>query len=473
MRKPAAVVDRQGEWRELVRAWERAGAELIFVVGRRRVGKSFLLTHFARKVGGLYYQATRRTAREQLAVLSGVMGEHFRDPALEHGVVFPDWESVFRYVVRRSGGEPFLMVLDEFPYLADADPAFPSVLQALWDQEIAASRMKLILSGSYVTAMKRLEEPDRPLYGRRTGRITLRPFDHGDAARFFAAYSPEDRLVAYGAFGGLPGALTPVDAARSVAENVAEHMLAPAGRLVDEAQHMLDAFVADATLHYSVLEAMARGERTWGGISKRVGRTGGALHRSLLWLEDMELVSRVVPVTERSPAKSKRAVYRLADPYLAFWHRFVSPLLATGSIGMVEPSRLWNVYIAPELDGYMGRVFEGACRDFVLRSALPFAPLRVGEWWDARSENEVDLVALGEDGEVLVGECKWGAVRAADLERLRRRAQLLIAELHGGVRTLHFALFSARSEGDAEVRARVKAGEVLFFTAADLFERGA
>ena len=97
------------------------------------MGKSFLLSRFCRQAGGLYYQATRRTEAEQLATLSRVVGERFADTALLQGVAFPDWERLLAYVVARAAGEPFLLVLDEFPYLVDSAPALPSILQAWLD----------------------------------------------------------------------------------------------------------------------------------------------------------------------------------------------------------------------------------------------------------------------------------------------------------------------------------------------------
>ena len=116
----------------------------------------------------------------------------------------------------------------------------------------------------------------------------------------------------------------------------------------------------------------------------------------------------------------------------------------------------------------MGAAFEGVCRAFVRRTdRLPFAPLRVGEWWDADSRNEIDVVAIGGDGELLLGECKWGAVRLSDLKRLQARADLIARELTG-VRTVYFALFS-RGELPPELQAEVDAGRVLHYSAEDLY----
>ena len=467
--KPTELIDRDREWDALSKVWASESPELAFVLGRRRVGKSFLLSRFARHVGGLYYQATRRTEPEQLAALSLVIGERLDDAALRQGVALPDWERLLGYLTERSSGDRLLVVLDEFPYLVDSAPALPSILQSWFDHSAPHTRIKLVLSGSHISAMRRLENADQPFYGRRTRRLLIAPFGVRELAAFVPGYSPKERLVTYGALGGLPGHLALLDPARDVATNASALLLYPSGRLVDEAQHMLDAFLTDAVVHYSIIEAIASGDQTWKGITNRTGRTGGALHRAIDWLVSMEILERAVPITELAPDRSKRAIYRITDPYVAFWHRFVAPLVAIGSVGLVDPRRLWDTAVAPKLDDYMGGVFEQACRQAVRLGLvkLPFAPVRVGEWWDARSREQIDVVAVDGDGALLAAECKWGVPTLQDLLILERRATLLAAEL-GGIRRTYVAFFSGRDGLDDELIAARDAGRVLCFTAADV-----
>jgi AAA+ ATPase superfamily predicted ATPase len=467
--KPAEIIDRDPEWRSLAAFWEKPRPDLIFAVGRRRVGKSFVLSRFAQQVGGIYYQATRRTEAEQLASLSRIIGDHFDDPALLHRIVFPTWEMLFGYLTERAAGKPFFLALDEFPYLAAAAPALPSIIQSLWDHRWDNTRFKLVLSGSYITAMNRLEDVDQPLYGRRTGKLIFKPFSFAHAAQFMPDYAVRDQLVAYGLFGHLPGHLSLIDPARTLAENTAEALLSPTGRLVDEAQHMLDAFTGEAHVHYSIIEAIAAGEHTWNGITKRVGRSGGSLSRPLQWLEEMQVIARVVPVTEKTPQRSRRVLYRIVDPYVAFWHRTVVRLVNAGSLGLASPHDLWRDVVAPDLDDYMGPVFEEMARDFVRHrpDRLPFQPLQVGEWWDGTSQNQVDVVAVSGRGDLLVGEAKWGRVTAAHLATLRTRAHMIATEF-GGIQRVHTVLFTARGEAEDEVRREAEAGTTLLFSGEDL-----
>ena len=207
-------------------------------------------------------------------------------------------------------------MLDEFPYLVDSAPALPSILQAWLDHSAPKTRIKLVLSGSHITAMRQLEGADQPLYGRRTRRLLVAPFAVREVTAFAPGYSPRDRLITYGALGGLPGHLALLDASEDIATNVRAFSSIPPDRFVDEAQHMLDAFLADAVVHYSIVEAIATGDQTWKGITNRTGAVGGALHRAIDWLVAMEVVERITPITERSPERSKRTLYRIADPYV-------------------------------------------------------------------------------------------------------------------------------------------------------------
>lgn len=468
--KPANIIDRDAVWQALRAAWESDAPELLFGLGRRRAGKSWVLTRFANAVGGIYYQATKRTEAEQLAAISRIVGQHSGDRALTHGVAFPHWEALFAYLAERAAGAPFLLILDEFPYLAEAAPALTSIIQDTWDHHWPGTRAKLVLNGSHISAMRRLEDADQPLYGRRTGRIQFPPFYVEDLCAFVPNYSARDVLLTYGAFGGLPGHLALLRPAQDIAANITRLMLDPGGRLSDEAERLLDAFLGDADVHYSIIQAIAGGDRTWSKITSRLGKPSGSLSRPMRWLEEMQVVSRMVPVTE-DPKTSKRTLYRIADPYVAFWHRFIAPLQASGEMSLALPDSLWRGRIAPSLDDYMGSPFEDACRSWVARSSrMPFRSSRIGAWWDATSQNEIDVVALGPDKEVLVGECKWGPVSDQDLVTLRARTALMLPELPAAYRggQIHYACFGARGQWGNGIAREISAGSVLGFTAEDL-----
>ncbi|MEM6648295.1 MAG: ATP-binding protein, partial [Bacteroidota bacterium] len=429
-----------------------------------------LLTRFAQATGGFYYQATRMTEREQLRALTLALAAHFDDAALRH-TAFSHWDDLLAYVAQRVQAEPFVLALDEFPYLADSAPALPSILQKWWDHALSGTAIKLILSGSHITAMRRLEGGDQPLYGRRTGRIDLLPFDYADAAQVVPEWSAKDRLRLYGMIGGLPGHVSLIDPASSLAENIGALMLDSSGRLYDEAIHAFDAFLPDASVHYSIIDAIANGEQTWSRIASRVGKQTSALSRPLEWLLEMGVVCRIAPLTAYPRPSPKRTLYQVADPYLVFWHRFIADIRGRGLPALVAPRQLWDAMIAPRLDDYMGGVFEAACRQFVARgrsALLPFRPVQVGAWWTSDGSAEVDVVALGSEGQLLVGECKWGAVDERDVVRLKQRGQQVARDADVDPSVVTYVVFSA-GEASNGLKQHLAAGEAIHVRADLLF----
>lgn len=469
-RKPSSIIDREAEWRELAGLYRTARPELAFVLGRRRAGKSYLLSQFAGAVKGLYYQASSRTEHEQLLNLSQAIGRAFGDPALSRGVAFPGWDALFDDLAERAARRPLVVVIDEFPYLAAAAPGITSLIQRHWDHRWSKVPIKLILSGSHITAMQRLEAGDQPLYGRRTARIQFLPFTFKEVRAFLPGFSPADQLRLYGIFGGLPGNLALLDPEVDLATNGARLLVRPTGRLYDDAQHLLDAFLPSAEVHYSIIEAIARGERVWSRITSRVGRDGGSLLRPVQWLQEMGIVRRVVPFTESNAATSKRAMYEIADPYLTFWHRYIAPLVSSGGTMSADSALLWRKLIEPRIDDHMGEVFETACRHFVAAGGVPrFKPVRTGRWWDGASGNEIDVVAVDHLGRMLVAECKWGLVDIRDLDVLRKRAALLAREMPGS-RSFRYVLFSGRAPTDPALRGEIEAGRVSWYGLRELLE---
>lgn len=468
--KPEEILDRETDWKKLVEFVRSDSAELIFMYGRRRVGKSWMLQRFARQAGAIYYQATRGTAAQQIRELTDVVGEHFDDAALKSGAELSDWRGFFRYLGAQSERDPTMLIIDEFPYLLEDSPELTSVLQAEWDQRWKESGFKLILCGSHITMMKQLGEHDQPLHGRRTARLKVSPFIYRDLNSILPGYDSLDLFRSYGIFGGIPGHLNRLDESKSLSENVSQAMLEPSRRLYDEARHILDGFGKSAEVHYSVLFSIATGAHTWGELTDRVDRSAGGLRPVIAWLEDLELIEREVPVTKDQPHKAKTSNYRITDPYLRFWYRFIQPIYASGSAGMATAEALWSKRIQPHLDDYMGPMFEDICRDFVRHLLkLPFEPVRVGRWWTRSSDEEVDVVVRGVEDELFVAECKWGTVDGGDLQTLERRARQIEQEI-GGSPEIHYGLFSARGSKTTGVDEAVGSGDVVYFEGDDMFE---
>ena len=413
--------NRTRERRSLQRSLRSDRSELIILYGRRGVGKSALLRQALMDEGFsfLYYRAVRRTLPLQLASLTEAFRLAFPKVFLPQPFaslsVFLE-SLVHEAEAREQQGDatPVCVVIDELPYLADVDAGFLTVLQHWWDDNKRRPNIKLFLAGSYLAFMERQVLDERaPLYNRRTGAMKIEPMDYAEAGLFFPDYTPEDRMIAYALLGGMPSYLEQFNPKRSVTENALETILRPNTYLAQEPEWLLLEDLRREVLYGSILRAVAQGERKPSDIARAIGKDSAQdVGQQLATLQDLGLLLREVPVTERLQARSRNSLYYLADNYLDFWYRFVDP--ARSLLAQEMGQQVWDRAIAPNLHRYVSRpAFERACRDFLWRArradALP-ADLHfteVGTWWGA-GDKELDVVALDAAGVVtLIGSCKW------------------------------------------------------------------
>ncbi len=392
----------------------------IFVLwGRRRVGKSRLLSQFAAGRESVYLQATKETERGILSGFSQELGRRFDDPALE-GASFESFRDMLRYIQRKKGDAPLLLVIDEFPYLCEANGSVPSILQVEYDQGRLAG-MHVVLSGSTVSAMEsEVLGAKSPLYGRRSGQHKLQPMGAMDAKGFFPSASWEEYLRLYAVAGGTPEYLLRMDEGKGWKENVLSNIAAPGSMLLDEPELLFKTEVREPRTYFSIMKAMSQGRSTPNEIATLVGMPRTSIVRYLEMLEKLDLVHRRVPVTE--PAISRRGRYRIRDNFFRFYFRFVFPHLSHVrqgiTVGLTDA-------LDKDFNAFMGQAFEMAVEDALVAMArsgrIRFSSL--GPWWDG--EAEIDLV-MRNGRTVTYVECKWSDLDArsavAVLESLKEKA---------------------------------------------------
>ena len=419
-------------------------AQLFIVYGRRRVGKTELLRQFSQNHPHLFFVATQNTDKNLLGTWSRLLWQYAHGEDLAD-FSFPTWEASLRFLATLSHTEPLVVVVDEFPYMVEANAALPSILQKVWDEVLRHSQLCLILCGSSIGMMeKHTLDYGSPLYGRRSGQLLLQPLDFAAARQFVPRYTSIEQVETYAVFGGLPAYLAQISPQQSLADNVISHILNPNRFLYEEPLFLLRTELREPRNYFAVLQAIAHGNTRPNAIAQASG-VGDAriVSKYLHTLQDLQLIVRDVPVTETQPDKSRRGLYRLADEFLRFWFRFVAPHRSELEQGQAE--LLWQSRIASYLPEFVGPVFERVCQQFLWEAArkghLPFMPQKIGRWW--ANQQELDLVGLNQNERaVFVGECKWRnrPVGVNVLNNLHKQTQLFLSQ--HPFETLHYALFS-------------------------------
>ena len=243
---------------------------LIVLYGRRRVGKSTLILESLCKYKHVYHQASRLTDTDNLNLFKRSLETTLGSSPILNAL--NDWSGLFAYLEIVAQAQPGLtVVIDEFPYLCEAQPGLPSLLQAAWDRIRANNtRLNLILCGSSIAFMEDLLSERNPLRGRQNLNLDLEPMPHRDVARWVPTWSKDDQLRLYGVLGGMPYYLAMVNPEISLQENLLEIVLKRGAALFDEPTQLLQSELNAPARYASILRAIADGCHDWGEIIGRV-----------------------------------------------------------------------------------------------------------------------------------------------------------------------------------------------------------
>lgn len=413
-----AFLDRTQELAWLEEGWQSGRAQLRILYGRRRVGKSALLDVFAHGKRHVLYQAVEGSPADQLRDLTAAVLETEDDAGLR-AAPLANWDAAFAHLARMAQAAPLLVILDEYQYAAKADPTLASRLQRWWSRTATTLPIYLVLCGSYIRFFVR-NVLIGPAYGRNTGSLQLGPLSYREAALFFPRWSAEDRVRAYAAVGGIPHYLLQFNPDRTLAWNIAHHVLRRGAVLYHEAELLVREELREPRLYYSILRALSDGLTRVSDITARVhGPAGGSdLTPYLSTLQELGLAEYRRPVVGESV---RRGTWTVADPYLRFWFRFVLPHRARLEHG-TDVETFARRVVAPALDHFVSKpTFEELCRAWVLNQVeLGMWPEveRVGAWWGPvptptpeqprrQTEGEIEVVAVAGRRVLVAGEAKW------------------------------------------------------------------
>lgn len=485
--KPAHVFDRDDEWAGLssFAANPAPRAMLGVVSGRRRMGKTYLLRALVEQHGGFYFGATAATEGESLRQFGAALARHTGSPV---PFSFASWDDAVTYLfglaVPAQNNQPFLVVIDEFPYLAKAAPELPSIIQREIDRfQVTESRVRLLLCGSAMSVMGGLLASTAPLRGRAQLELILRPFGYRTAASFWGlAGEPALAARLHAVLGG-----TPAYRRQFLADDVpaglddfgdwlCRTVLSPLSPLFREARYLLaeEAEIRDTALYHSVLAAVAEGNATRGGIASYIGRKSVDISHPLNVLEDSHLLVR-----EPDIFRAGKSQYRIAEPLINFYEAVMRPSWARLESGQAR--EVWAQAEPRFASQVAGPHFEAMCREFMLGPGSPLLGGRLGRVGAGivvdpagRQQIEID-VAVAEDGSggrkpsvAMLGEAKWNSVMGLpQLERLTR-ARDVLAGRGLDVSNCVLACFSAAGFSDA-LRAETGRRDVLLVDLADLF----
>ena len=432
-------VNREDEISILERINQTEGFQFVPIYGRRRIGKTRLIQEFIKDKKAIYFLADSVSEIEQLRVIGRIVGEYFNDSILIDAG-FKDWYQFFSYIREKHKGR-LILVIDEFPYLVNSNPAISSIFQKGIDEYLKGCRISLILMGSSIGMMeKEVLFYKAPLYGRRTASIEIKEMTFNALIDFFPDKDFEELVKMYSVFGTIPAYIEKLNSRQDIFKNIRDLILDKGTFLYSEVEYILREELREPRNYFVILKAIAQGKRKLSEIINETGFEKSLVSRYLDILRGLRFIEKETPITEKYPEKSKQGLYRLHDKFFTFWFKYVFPNRSRLEIGRVD---YVLKLIRDSFEHHISTLYEDICLD-LCKNLMADGVLQytsIGKWWS--KNEEIDIVALDEETETAYfGECKWSNKKIGDdiYKDLVRKSQL--ADWHKESRKDRFILFS-------------------------------
>jgi len=379
--------DKELDILEKISGESKIHANFTILKGRRRVGKTSLIDRCYHQRDYLYFFVARKNEADLCLDFQAEIERYFKRslPGRISSV-----EAIFTYLMELSVQESFTLVIDEFQEFLRVNPAIFSTMQRDWDRFKVKSRINLVVCGSINRMMEQIFSVDQPLYGRSTRELRLDPFTTSTLKDILDDQGKGDDPEALLALWTLTGGVAKyvellMDASAFTPEAMVEVFLSEDSAIPDEGKILLvEEFRKDYGTYFSILSLIASGRTSRSEIENVIGKDVGGYLTKLC--EDYAIISKKVPF---ATGESRRnMIYQIEDNFLRFWFRFVYRYQS--AIELKAYDRL-RALVIRDYPVFSGRALE---QYFRCRLAESGEWTGIGNWYDRRGENEIDIVAV-------------------------------------------------------------------------------
>ena len=403
-------IGRKNELKEIIDGVKTDRFESFLVYGRRRVGKTELINEGIKNTKSILisYECIKSSIKDNLVLFTNKLKSIFN----ENYIHFDSFSDLFTYVFEKSLSQNIVLFIDEFSFLLEEDFSIESTLAVIIDSYKFKTKMKLFISGSYVSLMEKMIEYGSHSYGRYTHIMLIRPFDYYDSSLFYKNYSNEDKIILYSIFGGIPYFNSLIDTNKSAIENILNLVVKRDSTLEHEINEMVLAETNKITNMNVLISLIARGVNKYKDIYDNLSSMGISKPDYLLKkLIEMDIIKKVFPINEEN--NKKKIFYQFKDNLLKFYYRFI--FYTPYQEFRTNPSFFYDNFIKEEFEkDYLPKSFELISMEYLFRaninSLINPIILKIGTYsfndFQNKINREFDVVTLDKNGYISY-ECKF------------------------------------------------------------------
>ncbi len=396
----ALVIGRQQATEDLERAYSTDGPALVSVIGRRRIGKTYLIQNvYADRIAFSVTGLQGASKRTQLAAFYQQVARTF--PTRDAPPTTGDWLVALGYLAARldrvlaDTPDKCVVFFDELPWLASAKSGFLMAFGWFWNSWAANRAVVVVICGSAASWMIRKVVRDRgSLHNRITHRIVLQPFTLQETELYLQYRGVRlerfQQLMLYMALGGVPFYLEQVRSGESAVAAIQRLLFDRSGPLRDEFHLLYASLFDDSGEHVRLIRALAtkrRGLTRAELLKTKTIKSGGTL---TLRLEELAL-SGFIELYRPFGKRTKDALYRVIDEFSVFHLQFIDGQSAAGGESFLR------LYDSPAFTSWAGFSFESVCMQHAdqIKTALGIAGIHASTaGYVARARDGVEGVQV-------------------------------------------------------------------------------
>ncbi|MCL9783371.1 ATP-binding protein [Vibrio sp. S4M6] len=407
--------------------------QLSVMVGRRRVGKTRLLNEafIEGDIKYLYLFISRKNESslvdEFTDIIRNELGVKFFHPQ--------SLKEVIEFLLDYSKSQPLTVIIDEFQDIEIVNPSLFSEMQNLWDTNKREAMTHLVCCGSLYSMMTKIfKGKDEPLFNRDDRFFRIQPLQPSYIAAVMNdhhQFSAENMLVWWCLSGGIPKYLEWLTRFTAENDNLFEGVISEFSPFIKEGAHRLvEDFGSEHRVYFDILGAISKGNTSRARIENFLGTSVG-VHLEKLD-EIFDVITKMRPISSKETSRDVR--YAISDPFLNFWFRFIH---SNKSAVEMENYEYIQRNIERDFEVYSGLALESLFKAIVIESKK-FG--RIGGYWDAKGQNEIDIVAINDlDKKILVVEVKR--------QQKRYNEARLVEKSHGLLKKLNYKGYHVEYRG--------------------------
>lgn len=398
-------IGREKELNELNRRYNGVHKEFGIIYGRRRIGKSAIITHFLDGKNGILFQAKKDNAYGNLRSFSYALSRIINYP--KH-YVFSGWEEAFDAILEYAKNERFVLAIDEYPYVIEQDSSFPSILQEFVDR--AGDNIFVLISGSDVSLLKKeIKDHSSPLYKRRTFEMAITQMPYNEALTFLSKVDDNDKCKYLALMSTFPYYLSSIDTTLSFEDNIRNLLFNQYGTFFTLPDQLLSNSTKIQDVYNAILVAIAHRKRTIKDIAGYIHEEDAKVAKYLMTLLESELVIKC----ETFMGNKKTNYYEIGDPLLKFWFTFIfenqERIKTNGEMVFLDEKEKIHQFICHGFEEVCRLYIQQLNEDGALSEIFPKPQVYRVEKSKLGRSIELDGLALSNDT-LLVIECKYRSI---------------------------------------------------------------